>query len=56
MFKTFLLITLFLCRVGFAQDATMMVLGGTGPTTQLQTVLDGISDMLSANKVKVKTT
>jgi hypothetical protein len=30
------------------------MLGGTGPTTHLQTVLDGISDMLSANNVKVK--
>ena len=37
-----------------AQGSTPVMLGGTGPTPHLQTVLDGISDMLSTNGVKVK--
>ena len=37
-----------------AQDSGTVVLGGTGPTPNLQTVLDGISDALSSSGVKVK--
>ena len=37
-----------------AQGSSPVMLGGTGPTPHLQTVLDGISDMLSTNGVKVK--
>jgi len=37
-----------------AQDSTTVVLGGTGPTPHLQTVIDGISDLLSSSGVKVK--
>lgn len=37
-----------------AQDSTTVVLGGTGPTPHLQTVIDGISDALSSSGVKVK--
>jgi hypothetical protein len=35
-------------------DNTTVVLGGTGPTPHLQTVIDGISDLLSSSDVKVK--
>src|SRR5437899_9803661 len=35
-------------------DSTTVVLGGTGPTPHLQTVVDGISDLLSSSDVKVK--
>ena len=37
-----------------AQDSTTVILGGTGPTPHLQTVIDGVSDALSSNGVKVK--
>src|SRR2546427_4359628 len=37
-----------------AQDASTVVLGGAGPTPHLQTVIDGISDLLSSSGVKVK--
>jgi len=37
-----------------AQDATTVILGGTGPTPHLQTVIDGVSDALSSSGVKVK--
>lgn len=37
-----------------AQDTTSLVLGGTGPTPHLQTVLDGLSDMLSDSGILVK--
>jgi hypothetical protein len=39
-----------------AQDSATVVLGGTGPTPHLQTVIDGISDALSSGGVKVKVT
>jgi hypothetical protein len=37
-----------------AQDSATVVLGGTGPTPHLQTVIDGVSDVLSSGGVKVK--
>ncbi len=37
-----------------AQDSATVILGGTGPTPHLQTVIDGVSDALSSNGVKVK--
>jgi hypothetical protein len=48
-----------LTGVGFvssamAQDSTTVVLAGTGPTPHLQTVLDGVSDLLSSKGVKVE--
>jgi hypothetical protein len=36
-----------------AQDSATVVLAGTGPTPHLQTVLDGVSDLLSSKGVKV---
>lgn len=36
-----------------AQDSNTVVLAGTGPTPHLQTVLDGVSDLLSSKGVKV---
>jgi hypothetical protein len=50
------LITTFAMFVGtcMAQDSTTVVLGGTGPTPHLQTVIDGVSDALSQDGVKVK--
>ncbi len=47
---------LFVMVVGtcMAQDSATVVLGGTGSTPHLQTVIDGISDVLSAGGVKVK--
>ena len=46
-----LTVTLGVCM---AQDSTTVILGGTGPTPHLQTVIDGVSDALSSNGVKVK--
>ena len=46
--------SLLLAATCSAQGSTPVTLGGTGPTPHLQTVLDGISDMLSTNGVKVK--
>ncbi len=37
-----------------AQDSATVILGGTGPTPHLQTVIDGISDTLSSGSLKVK--
>lgn len=37
-----------------AEDAKPVILAGTGQSPHLQTVLDGISDVLSSNGVKVK--
>jgi hypothetical protein len=37
-----------------AQDATTVMLAGTGPTPGFQAVMDGISDTLSSNGIKVK--
>ena len=37
-----------------AQDSTMVILGGAGPTPQIQTVIDGVSDALSSSGVRVK--
>ena len=36
-----------------AQDSSTVVLAGTGPTPHLQTILDGVSDLLSSKGVKV---
>ena len=52
--KNFLLSSFLFACAGSAQDLTTVILGGTGPTPHLQTVIDGISDMLTANGVKVK--
>ena len=38
----------------WSQDTSTVVLGGTGPTPHVQTVIDGISDLLSSKGVKVK--
>jgi hypothetical protein len=37
-----------------AQGSATVVLAGTGPTPHLQTVLDGVSDLLSSKGVKVE--
>jgi hypothetical protein len=41
-------------RVCTAQDATTVILGGTGQAPHIQTVIDGVSDALSSSGVKVK--
>ena len=37
-----------------AQDTSTVIIGGTGPTPHLQTVIDGVTDALSSHGVKVK--
>ena len=37
-----------------AQDTSTVIIGGTGPTPHLQTVIDGVTDALSTHGVKVK--
>ena len=37
-----------------AQGSSPVTLGGTGPTPHIETVLDGVADLLSTNGVKVK--
>ena len=46
-----LIVTVGIC---VAQDSTTVIIGGTGPTPHIQTVIDGVSDALSSNGVKVK--
>ncbi len=54
MLKTLLLSGLLFTGMAAAQDVATVVLGGTGTNPGLQTCMDGIADMLSANGVKVK--
>ena len=54
MFQTLLLSGLLFAGATAAQDATTVVLGGTGTIPGLQTCIDGVAEMLSANGVKVK--
>src|SRR5439155_1319476 len=49
-----ILVATFFAAPGMAQDSGTVVLGGTGPAPNLQTMLDGISGALSSNGVKVK--
>jgi hypothetical protein len=50
----FIVIGSFLANCCAAQSSRTVVIGGTGPTPHLQTMIDGISDMLGSAGIDVK--
>jgi hypothetical protein len=54
MLNVLIWVAVFSATSCFAQDPATVMLGGTGPTPHLQTVLDGVADLLSTSGVQVK--